>query len=467
METQWVLASIVFTVLGFGGFGLLAEDAPRPAIIAAGDAPMPDEPRLRGRISDFYRAYEARDARALYEMHVPFLQSVFSLEEFKEESGFDDAWSAERAAGLVVDLEEPCYCRNWTYPDGSAGERCVLVLRGVEEGPSGQQQAGKFLDMWDYVAGEWYHWGPGEGAGCPTRDAVRPGVPTALAEASVQAGAVPEESRLRTRIEEHASAVNSRSARALYEMQAPYIRSHMSLEDYKRTWQMDEEWAKQPQTRWTVELEKACSCIDWMYPDGSDTYRCVLLLNGRDKGTAGRGKSKWLVMWEYAGGEWYYGMPGEGDRCPENGGAGPVTELSAGDLPVGTGENAARQAVLLLAKSLEAEGYKIRGKPYVSELKPGKAGLFHNTNFFHFWKGRHVFICVAVPPDTGVRILAQLAQSPEAHKLQMESVGSGWGLILRFRTSSALLQDPYMLMVVQQEPGPGKSVPYAVLSGEK
>jgi len=285
---------------------------------AAAEAPIPDEPRLKTRILDFYRALGARNAQVLYEMQTPYLRSDRSFDDFKREVGLDEAWLSQPATKLTVELDQRCFCLEWQYPDGTSAQRCVLLLRGVEEGTGAQPGTGKrLLAMWDYTNGEWFYGSPGEGDHCPSDAEVRRGTPQGPQAAAGAPAGLPDEARLKARIKAYSKAVESKDSRAMYEMQTPYIRSHMSFDDYKRDWRLDEAWSKQPRMRLTSELDRSCSCADWMYPDGSRTLRCVLLLKGTyGKAGARPQQVKWLDMWEYANGEWYYGYPGEGDRCP-------------------------------------------------------------------------------------------------------------------------------------------------------
>lgn len=144
---------------------------------------------------------------------------------------------------------------------------------------------------------------PGEGAPDPAADVG--GVP------------VPDEARLKSRIAAFSAAADSRDALGMYEMLTPYIRSRMKLEDYKRDSGLDERWAQSSPTQLATALERVCSCSDWRYPDGSRTFRCVLLLSGNAARPGDPpARARWLEMWERTGGEWYYGITLEGDRCP-------------------------------------------------------------------------------------------------------------------------------------------------------
>jgi hypothetical protein len=157
-----------------------------------------------------------------------------------------------------------------------------------------------------------------------------PGPPGDAAAAAVP---MPDEPRLKARIQEYSKAVEARDARAMYAMQTPYIRSHMSLDDYRKDWRLDEAWSRQPRMQLTAELDRNCSCADWTYPDGSQALRCVLLLKGTYGQAGARPEPvKWLDMWEYANGEWYFGYPGEGDQCPSES-APPRAEYEEVALP--------------------------------------------------------------------------------------------------------------------------------------
>ena len=142
-----------------------------------------------------------------------------------------------------------------------------------------------------------------------------------------------------------------------------------------------------------------------------------------------------------------------------------TSEQDRAGLPTGVREESARDAATLLAAPLLGEGYRQRGKSWAGELRPGKP-----TDTYHYFKrGADAFICVAVPPDAEISIGARLVRGwQEVQKLQMTSVGDGWGLVLRFRVPSSLLtMDPYMLIVGQLAPEGGHTVPYAIVVGEK
>jgi hypothetical protein len=149
---------------------------------------------------------------------------------------------------------------------------------------------------------------------------------------------VPDEPRLRSRIAERAKALGERDAQHLYDMVTPYIRAHISLADYRRDSGLDEEWERQPHTTVKVALERACNCDEWTYTDGSQTFRCVLLVDtsGDTLDQPSRNERS-LQMWDYVGGEWYFGLSSAGDRCPSDASAPsapspPVADVAAPDL---------------------------------------------------------------------------------------------------------------------------------------
>ena len=166
--------------------------------------------------------------------------------------------------------------------------------------------------------------------------AARPGVGSADPAEDVRGMPVPDEARLRARIAAFSAATDSRDARGMYEMLTPYVRSHMTLGDYRRDSGLDERWAKLPPTQLATALEQVCSCSDWTYPDDSRTFRCVLLLSGNAARPGDPSvRTRWLEMWERTGDEWYYGITGEGDRCPgEEAGVAGAPVLSAPDVPL-------------------------------------------------------------------------------------------------------------------------------------
>lgn len=324
--TRFLVPGVLF--LASSLFGMAAAQVELPAAskdAATAEAPIPDESRLKTRILEFYRALGSKNAQVLYEMQTPYLRSDTSFDAFKLEAGLDEAWLSQPATRITVELDQKCYCREWPYPDSTSAQRCVLLLRGTEEATGAQPSASKrLLAMWDYTNGEWFYGSPGEGDHCPADAELRRGTPQGPPGAAGAPAGLPDEARLKARIKAYSKAVESKDARAMYELQTPYIRAHMSFDDYKRDWRLDEAWSKQPRIHLTSELNRSCSCADWMYPDGSQTLRCVLLLQGT-YGEAGARpeKVRWLDMWEYVKGEWYFGIPGEGDQCPSADGAQP------------------------------------------------------------------------------------------------------------------------------------------------
>jgi hypothetical protein len=331
---QWVTALFAIASLVTASLCSVAaaqqERTGSAGVPSAAATSIPDESRLKTRILDFYRALGSKNAQVLYEMQTPYLRSETSFDAFRRESGLDEAWQSQPATTITAELAQACYCREWKYPDGTGGRRCVLLLGAVEETADKQQrQSQPLLAMWDYTQGEWYYGRPGEGDHCPPEAELLPD-----SQQGPQAAAgPPDEARLKVRLDEHTKASVSRNARAMYEMLTPYMRSHMSFDDYKRDMRFDEAWARQPRMQLTAELERSCSCGSWMYPDGSETVRCVLLMKGM-YGEAGARPAPvtWLEMWEYALGEWYHGVSLEGDQCPSES-PPPRTDLEEVPLP--------------------------------------------------------------------------------------------------------------------------------------
>lgn len=135
---------------------------------------------------------------------------------------------------------------------------------------------------------------------------------------SESTNSVPAENRLRDRVIQYHKAEGTRDSKAMYLMQAPFIRSQMSFEDYKKDWRMDEKWSSAPRVERNTTIEKTCSCGGVFLPNGSKALRCVLLLDFTDVNRTGQQKTqKNLEMWQYIDGEWYFGYPGEGEQsCP-------------------------------------------------------------------------------------------------------------------------------------------------------
>ena len=280
--------------------------------VAAPKVAVPDEARLKTRIQDFYTALASKDARVMYRMKTPYVRAQMSFREYRKDWQLDEAWEAEPHTKVTVTLEQVCDgATPWTYPDGSMTLRYVLLLRGVEEQPDGSQRAAKFLEMWEYTNSEWYYGYPGEGDHCPSDESRQRSTPTPPEGVAATDVVVPDEARLKARIQEFYTARGSINARVMYDMQTPDYRSELSFQEYEKSiqWRYSE-----PAMKMTVELKRVCSCTPFERP--YKMLRCGVLLDGVEEVSGGQRRAvKHSDLWEYADGEWFYVASFMSDQC--------------------------------------------------------------------------------------------------------------------------------------------------------
>lgn len=131
---------------------------------------------------------------------------------------------------------------------------------------------------------------------------------------------VPAQARLLERLADYHRALGDRDAGKMYAMSPPYVRAHLTLDDFRSDLGMDSEWAALPHARITTRVDETCGCASGVVaaPGQPRVLRCLLLLGSTITDEAGkRRKYKNLEMWEYQKGEWYFGYPGGGAQsCP-------------------------------------------------------------------------------------------------------------------------------------------------------
>jgi hypothetical protein len=123
----------------------------------------------------------------------------------------------------------------------------------------------------------------------------------------------PHEARLRARLTEFHNALGANDISKRYAMAAPGIRGKMTFEEFKKDLRWDENASRRKETRMSAALVRACSCTPM------EALRCVLIVDVTIEEVGGKVvKEKPLEMWEYAGGEWYWGDIGAESRgrCP-------------------------------------------------------------------------------------------------------------------------------------------------------
>jgi hypothetical protein len=124
---------------------------------------------------------------------------------------------------------------------------------------------------------------------------------------------LPNEIRLRERVQEFHDALGNNDIAAWYAMTSPTIRERMTFEEFKKDFRWDENAAQRSKVNMRANLEKECGCVQFRY------LRCVLVINVKTNESGRNSKTeKPLEMWEYADGEWFWGYMGPDSRgkCP-------------------------------------------------------------------------------------------------------------------------------------------------------
>jgi hypothetical protein len=137
--------------------------------------------------------------------------------------------------------------------------------------------------------------------------------PGPIKSSGMEKANVPDEARLRARLAEFHGALVANDIARWYAMTAPVVRDKMTFEQFKKDVRWDENAGRRKETRMTASLGRACSCTPM------NTTRCVLIVDVMIEDADGKiKKERPLEMWEYAGGEWYWGYMGAESRgrCP-------------------------------------------------------------------------------------------------------------------------------------------------------
>jgi hypothetical protein len=184
------------------------------------------------------------------------------------------------------------------YPDGSQTLRCVLLLQGTYGEAGARPEKVRWLDMWEYANGEWYYGFPGEGDQCPSE---RPAARGAHEEV-----ALPDEARLKVRIQDFYDAMVSQDARKLYEMSP-----RMSEVPFEKFQQYGVPFLRKvlvgTPTKVTVGVEQICECYRTDFP--YDHIACDLLVDEVQGNVTGTKQMKRHVdLWEYTNGEWFFDL---------------------------------------------------------------------------------------------------------------------------------------------------------------
>ncbi len=137
--------------------------------------------------------------------------------------------------------------------------------------------------------------------------------PGAITSSRPETVVVPDEARLRARLAEFHNALGANDISRRYAMAASGIRDRMTFEEFKKDLRWDENAARRKETKISASLARACSCAPMK------ALRCVLIVDITIEEAGGKViTEKPLEMWEYDGGEWYWGYIGADSRgrCP-------------------------------------------------------------------------------------------------------------------------------------------------------
>lgn len=110
---------------------------------------------------------------------------------------------------------------------------------------------------------------------------------------------VPNEARLRTRIQQFYKAFGNKDAKTVSRMMDPDEAASL-VEERQRG--LEEEWRDRPRQEIRAHLNEVCACL--AFPRET---RCRVVVETL--------KEKSVEMWRYIDGDWYFGIWGEGDSC--------------------------------------------------------------------------------------------------------------------------------------------------------
>jgi hypothetical protein len=129
--------------------------------------------------------------------------------------------------------------------------------------------------------------------------------PSSLPDGGIDA--IPDRAQLERRIAVFAAALFAGDQKAQYEMQTPYLREGMTLDDWKRDSGPPEDLPRLKNAR----LAQVHTCGDYEHPAvASPLFRCVLSVEVVLIDQRGQEQSEELgQMWEYQEGQWYFGFP--------------------------------------------------------------------------------------------------------------------------------------------------------------
>lgn len=133
---------------------LLSACASSPGSRGTGSEPvfLPDEARLRARLTEFHNALGANDIERRYAMSAPAIREKMTFEGFKRDVRWDESAARGKRSRMSASLDRACSC----MPVQAL--RCVLIVDVTVEEEGGNIKKERPLEMWEYDGSEWY-WG--------------------------------------------------------------------------------------------------------------------------------------------------------------------------------------------------------------------------------------------------------------------------------------------------------------------
>jgi hypothetical protein len=114
---------------------------------------------------------------------------------------------------------------------------------------------------------------------------------------------LPDETRLRARMQEFHNALGNNDIAAWYAMTSPTIRDKMTFDQFKKDLRWDEDASRRTRKTTRADLMKPCSCVQMQF------IRCVVIADITiEEPGKNPSRERPLEMWEFADGEWYCGV---------------------------------------------------------------------------------------------------------------------------------------------------------------
>jgi len=126
-------------------------------------ANVPNEGRLRERISEFHNALGNDDVAAWYAMTSPAIREKMTFEQFKKGLRRDENNASRSRTTMQAELSRVCRCSEMRFL------RCVLVADISIARPDREPSKERPIETWELAGGEWYwaYMGPDMGGRCP------------------------------------------------------------------------------------------------------------------------------------------------------------------------------------------------------------------------------------------------------------------------------------------------------------